>query len=220
MTGAPPVVRRLLASLLTGLAVAGVLGCPRRPPPPAPTASEAPTAPTTTLAVPGVPLRLPLPRGWFPDPSVGGKGDKVVLRLLQKDGVPGAPRIEVTLTPSTARPALLEELLTHNLQEMAALEQSGALHLGPVEQRRRDVGGCKLYQVQQQYTLLSPAGPVVVEQLAALLVLQGRGVVITAAGRAELYAPHRATIEAFFAGLQLSDAQAPTDLGALGAKPH
>jgi hypothetical protein len=198
--------------LICGLV--GLPACTR-----APTSAAPPRGEPAPFAVPGLPLFVPRQAGWTVDPSVPADANQVgglVLRLVRQSAVPGSPRIEVALTPPHPRPTLVEEFLTHNLQEMADLEKSGALHLRQVDQSRRDIGACKAYRVHQQYSLQSGPSTVVVEQLSTLLVLQGRGVAVTAAGRSELFAPQRPAIESILDGLRFTPAPGPIDLGQLG----
>src|SRR5262245_23279775 len=74
--------------------------------------------------VPSIGLKVPELAGWQRDRSAeveeAAKGG-IVLRLVRDHAVPGAPRIDVTVTPKGERPLGVDEFLSQNLREMSEL---------------------------------------------------------------------------------------------------
>ncbi len=180
-------------------------------------------------AVPGVALEVPLLTGWQRDASVqppGPGAGGVALRLVRAQAVAGSPRIEVLLDERRDGGASLQEVVERNLREMNALERSGSLRLEGEEQRPITVGSRRAWRLRHEYVLGS--GDVSITQVSVLLVVDGRGVAVTAAGRTELFTPLAGDVDAVLAGLRstgASDAGAsgpepiePIDLGKLGGK--
>lgn len=144
------------------------------------------------------------------DPKQGG----VLLRLVRPGNVPGSPRIDVIVTPEGTQALSIDEFLQKNLREMATLEAQGQIRITQVEQRPVAVGVRRGYRVRHEYLLAG--GTISITQVAELLVLDGRGVAVTAVGRTELFAPLADAIERVLNGLQIAaPASTPTNPGAL-----
>lgn len=174
-------------------------------------------------SVPGVALELPRRRGWVADPQASGH--TVALRLERDQAVAGSPRVEVVLEPATGAGQSLESFVERNLREMRALEKSGAIHIDRVEESPLAVGPRRALRVHHEYVLV-PAD-VAITQVSLFVVVDGRGVAVTAAGRTELFTPWAAEVDALLAGVRTLAAPAsltevpktvePVDLGKVGA---
>jgi hypothetical protein len=73
--------------------------------------------------------------------------------------------------------------------------------------------------VRHEYTVGSPATQVAISQVSTLLVLDGRGVAITAAGRTELFHPLADSIERIIRGVRASADPLPDARRASGESP-
>jgi hypothetical protein len=183
------------------------------------------------LVAESVNLLIPKQPGWVQDTTVEGfdptRGG-LALRLMLQGGVSGSPRIDVVAEALHERPTVLEEFLTRNLQEMAQLESGGQIHITGVEQRRAWVGSKPAYRVHHSYTVGSGPSQLAVDQVSTFVVLDKRGVAVTAAGRVELFHPQSVAIETMMSDMhQRGDngpppsappGVAPIDLGKLGGK--
>lgn len=158
------------------------------------------------VVTPVVGLKLAVPPGWSLDdntvldnPDQGG----VALRLISTRAVSGAPRIDVILDKKIKRGTELDALLRRSLDAMADFQQQGVISIHQVDRREVNVGPRRAYRVTHDYTMITPGEPVVISQLATLMVLDGRGVAITANGRQELFQPHLEPINHTFNTLQV-----------------
>lgn len=155
------------------------------------------------------------------DSSLGG----TVLRLVQRSGIAGAPRIDVMLEPKRPSPTNLKEYVRQNLQEMGSLEAAGRLRILRVEQQDIQVDHIPAVRVQHEFTTGRGAGQMSLFQVSVFLVYNGRGVAVTASGRTELFHPQAQAIAYLFQGLRVGTgsrqdaADTPTiDLGRVGGK--
>ena len=180
------------------------------------------------------PIHLMVPKapGWQPDtasntnPTEADKGG-TVLRLVRESAVVGSPRMDVVLEPQPAQPTQVEEFLSRNLQEMGKLESSGQIHIIQVEQKRVLLGSHAAYRVHHEYTVGSGNGQAAINQVSTFVVLGGRGVAITVAGRTELFHPLAESVEHMLDGLRIQnegaavmpDKNTPAvDLGKVGGR--
>ncbi len=178
------------------------------------------------FTIDAVHLQIPRLEGWEEDTSLpASPSGGTVLRLVRHSAVVGSPRLEVVLTDAAERPTVVEDFLTRNLRELGALESSGQIHITGVEQRRVALGAAKAYRVHHAYTMGSGGAQASIDQVSTFLVLGGRGVAITAAGRTELFHPQAEAIERMMTGLRLGGsgdapggAGQPTNLGKLGGQ--
>jgi len=127
--------------------------------------------------------------------------------------------------------------LSRNLREIASMENGGSVRITRVDQRPFAIGPRRAYRVLHEYAMLSPGqAPIAVTQISTILVLNGRGVTITAAGRTELFHPLSDSIERILSNLALPVPEAgafkphgpitpegmptvePVDLGKVGGK--
>ena len=157
--------------------------------------------------VPEIDLETPQLSGWVIDPAVKledpAKGG-VIFRLSRESAVPLSPRIDVYLEPMKTQPTVLEEFLTQNLRDMAQLENGGSIRITQVDQRPIAIGPRRAFHVLHEYAMLSPGqAPIAITQISAILVIDGRGVAVTAAGRTELFHPLADSIERMLTGLSL-----------------
>lgn len=174
-------------------------------------------------SVPGVSLELPRRQGWVADAQASG--GTVALRLERDQAVAGSPRVEVVLEPATGAGQSLESFVERNLREMRALEKSGAIRIDRVEESAVAVGPRRALRVRHEY-VLAPTD-VAITQVSLFVVVDGRGVAVTAAGRTELFTPWAAEVDALLAGVRTLAAPAsltevsrpvePVDLGRVGA---
>jgi hypothetical protein len=174
-------------------------------------------------SVPGVALELPRRSGWVADPHLARPSAAVALRLERDQALAGSPRVDVVLEPPAGSGATLEAFVERNLREMRALEQSGAIRIDQVEEKPATVGPRRARRVRHDYVLV-PAD-IAITQVSLLLIVDGRGVAITTAGRTELFTPLTAEVDALLAGVRTMAAPAsmrevglePIDLGRVGA---
>ena len=180
---------------LTGLTLAAILGLGCE------TSAEAPAA-MHEIAPPG--LHMPRLPGWQrlknADPQAA-RGGGLVFRLHSNPAVTGAPRLDVLLQSADSAPTDLEDFLTHNLREMARMEKKGKLELTDVQQEPVALGPRRGYRVRHDYLLGQGKQQVAITQISLFMVLDGRGVTVTAAGRSELFAPLAKEIDAMLRGL-------------------
>ncbi len=165
---------------------------------------EAEEPPREKVVVPVVGLQLTIPSGWSIDPEAKPKDPEaggLALRLIATDAVSGSPRIDVVLDPERESPAHLEELLRRSLEDMNDYEESGAIKIQRVDRREIRIGPRRAYRVAHDYTLEGPNGQIAISQLATLFVLDGRGIVVTAGGRTELFHPQSAEIDRVLSSL-------------------
>lgn len=222
MTG--PGRARLGSALFMLLAMSSLLtGCPAR------------VAVThEVFRVEGVPLTIPKLADWMVDPAVvpqQGREGGLVMRLVQRSNVAGAPRIEVLQAPQPqpSTPTHLEEWLTQNLKDMGALETAGKIRILHVDQQRILVGHTPAYRVHHEFTAGSGNAQVSLYQASTFLVFEGRGLAISAAGRTELFHPQASDIARILDGVSLETSRVARkndggareiDLGTVGAPPH
>ena len=169
--------------------------------------AEAP-APGTVNRIPvdGIGLTLPVPEGWSRDPDVGledpAKGG-TVLRILRTKAVIGSPRIDVVIEPAGPEPTGLQSFVDRQLRMMAGLESDGRVRMTNVSQRPVKVGPRPAYRVRHEYLMTGEPGtdPMAFTQLTTFLVLDGRGITVSALGRTELFHPQAAAIGSVLDGL-------------------
>ncbi len=148
-------------------------------------------------------ISVPVPPGFRRDANAEAKDQAqggVLVRLVRDEGVAGSPRIDVVAEPKRERPTSLDEFLAQNLAEMTALEKTGGMQVTRLEQSTLNVGPRRGYRVRHEYVLTG--GQVAITQVSTLLVVDGRGVAVTAVGRSELFAPLARDIDAALGGLR------------------
>lgn len=181
-----------------------------------------------TFRVPGTTVTLPKTQGWVRDrnlaPTDGSQGG-TVLRLVRQGDVPGSPRIDVVTDGQGQPPTLLEDYLTRNLRDMGQLEASGSIHIVHVDQQRIMVGRVPAYRVHHEYTAGKAASQVSLYQVSTFVVVDGKGITVTAAGRTELFHPLGRSIADILDGMAISGKGqithpdiAPIDLGQVGGQ--
>ncbi len=185
-------MRRL--AVLPAIALVGLLGCAA--------CSGGDEGGLSYFSVPALGLKVPKLAGWNRDTKAESEdvtAGGVVMRLVRDQAIPGAPRIDVTVTPKTDRPLTIDEFLNRNLHEMTELEKTGNLRIASVDTRPMQIGPRRAFRVRHEYML---GGSVAITQSSTLLVLDGRGVAVTATGRTELYQPVASGIEVVLTGLK------------------
>lgn len=177
-------------------------------------------------------LMVPKAAGWLPDPNAiinPTEADKggIALRLARESAVVGSPRFDVVLEATPPVPTMVEDFLKRNLEEMGKLETSGQIHIMQVEQKRVLLGGHEAYRVHHEYTVGTGSAQAAINQVSTFVVLGGRGVAISVAGRTELFHPLAESIEKILDGMRIrgEDATAqpnrgtePVDLGKVGGR--
>jgi hypothetical protein len=160
-----------------------------------------------TFRVPEIDLEIPRLSGWVVDSAVKAEDTAkggVIFRLSRESAVPLSPRIDVYLEPLRTQPSVLEEFLTQNLRDIARLETGGSIRITQVDQRPISLGPRRAFHVLHEYAMLTPGqAPIAITQLSTILVLDGRGVAVTALGRTELFHPLADSIERILTGLSL-----------------
>jgi hypothetical protein len=179
--------------------------------------------PDPAYSVDDVGIELPRLPGWIKDSSVhiddNAKGG-TALRLVIESAVAGSPRIDVVLEELGTRPSRLDTWLARNEREMAALETSGQIHIISVEKNPISVGLRRAYRVRHEYTIGSGTTQVAITQVSTFLVLDGRGVSITAVGRTELFHPMADSIERVLAGIKTKDSKEPPETATPAVPEH
>lgn len=182
-----------------------------------------------SFKVPSTTVRLPKLSGWVRDgnlaPTDGSQGG-TVLRLVRQGDVPGSPRIDVVTDGQGQPPTLLEDYLTRNLRDMGQLEASGSIHIVHVDQQRIMIGTTPAYRVHHEYTAGKGASQVSLYQVSTFIVVDGKGLTVTAAGRTELFHPLGRSIAEILDGMTVGGKatishpadSAPIDLGQVGGK--
>lgn len=157
-------------------------------------------------------IGLPQTVGWVPDttlkaatPDRGG----TVFRLVRESAVAGSPRIDVIMEPKPVYPSRIEEYLTRNLREMAQLEAEHKLRILSVDQTERVIADRKAYRVRHEYTIGRGNDQVAITQVTLFMVVEGRGVTVTAAGRTELFHPIAEPVEEILQGVLIIPRRAP-----------
>jgi hypothetical protein len=155
------------------------------------------------FSVPYVNVRLPRLPGWQQDqtvvPSPDGQG--IVLRLTRAGSVPGSVRVDVVLDAKGETPTVLEDFLTRNLRDMGQLEAKNNIRIVDVQQKTVRVGELRAVRVRHEYSIGTGAKQVAITQLSTFLVIDGRGVAITAVGRTELFHPLAESVESMLDGI-------------------
>lgn len=123
--------------------------------------------------------------------------------MVRRSAVPGSPRIEITVSPDSKSPLVLEDLLARSLRDMAEFEADGKIKITRIDRREVRVGPRRAYRVAHDYLMGSGEPSVALSQLSKLLVVDGRGVTMTAAGRTELFHPLAAEIDKIFGGVEV-----------------
>lgn len=182
----------------------------------------------TAIRIPGTKVTLPKVSGWVRDPNLAptdGSQGGTVLRLVRAGDVLGSPRIDVVCDGQGQPPVLLEDYLTRNLRDMGQLEAAGAIHIEHVDQQRVMIGVYPAYRVHHEYTTGRGAGQVSLYQVSTFIVIDGRGLTVTAAGRTELFHPMGRSIADILDGMAVGGKgaithpdSAPIDLGQVGGK--
>jgi hypothetical protein len=179
--------------------------------------SETESTSQPMFRVPELDLEIPKLSGWVIDPAIKAEDPAkggVIFRLSRESAVPLSPRIDVYLEPMRTQPTLLEDFLTQNLRDMAQLESSRSIRITQVDQRPIALGPRRAFHVLHEYAMLSPGqAPIAITQLSTIMVIDGRGVAVSAAGRTELFHPLADSIERILTGLAL-----PVPKG--GARPR
>ncbi len=183
-------------------------------------------------------LTLPSLSGWEMDPDVElddpeTGGDAMV--LFRKNSPVGSPRITVNIAPPGPGPTRLQEFLEANLRAMGKLEREAGMRITRVAQKPLKIGPRRAYIVRHEFTIGRGDTQQALTQLAAVLVVDGRGVTATAVGRTELFHPLAEQIGRMLTGIEIdtpteviditdavapapAEPAAPVDLGTLGGK--
>jgi hypothetical protein len=113
----------------------------------------------------------------------------------------GSPRIDVTLQAQRQSTVSLEQLVAENLRDMARLEEEKQIKIASIDQQNSKIGQRRAIRVRHEYTVGNDTNQIAISQLAVMFVLNGRGIVITAYGRTELFHPLAASIEKLLGGV-------------------
>src|SRR5690606_21411975 len=127
--------------------------------------------------------------GWVPDPEleVGDlAGGGTALRLVREQAAPGSPRISVELGKA-GHGTTLAAFLNQSLRAMGDLENQGGMRITRVSQNQIRVGQRRAHLVAHEFTMGKGETALAFTQHASLLVVDGRGIAVTAVGRDELF---------------------------------
>ena len=158
-------------------------------------------------------LDIPQSRGWQKDKEVSldhSNEGGIALRLVRLNAPTGSPRITVQLAP-LANKTNLEAFVHSNLREMNVMEQNKQIRITSVEQLPSTVGPRKSYRIHHEYLLAPDTAAIPITQVSTLLVIDGRGISVTAAGRTELFYPLAQSINKIMLGLRVYIDPAPKD---------
>ncbi len=158
------------------------------------------TAPEIGFSLPHLPGWLRDPAVKLEDPAKGG----LVMRLTREERVPGMPRIDVIIDPVPVKPTFLEDVLSRALRDMADYEQRGDIDIQALDRKPIRVGPRRGFRVTHSYVVASDEDRAMVTQTSALFVLDGRGITVTATGRAELYTPLAEEIDQIVSGMNVA----------------
>lgn len=161
----------------------------------------------TPFTSPEIGITLPHLPGWERDPTVklddAAKGG-LVMRLTREERVPGMPRIDVIIDPVPVKPTFLEDVLSRALRDMADYEQRGEIDIQGLDRKPIRVGPRRGFRVTHSYVVANDEERAMVTQTSALFVLDGRGITVTATGRAELYGPLADEVDQIVSGMQVA----------------
>ena len=184
-----------LAVSLCALAAAGLVAC-----------DDHDDGAEPRLRVEAVGLEIPRLSGWVPDPEVtladpdaGG----TALQLIRKSAPPGSPRIRIELGKKGA-PLTLDAFLNQNLKAMGDIERTTAMRIIRVNQEPLRIGPRRAFLVRHEYTMGRGDAQIAFTQLSTVMVIDGRGVAVTALGRTELFHPLADSITRMLTGLSVT----------------
>ncbi|MEZ0312556.1 MAG: hypothetical protein ACAI38_12340 [Myxococcota bacterium] len=162
---------------------------------------------SSPFTAPEIGISLPHLPGWERDPTVKledpAKGG-LVMRLTREERVPGMPRIDVIIDPVPVKPTFLEDVLSRALRDMADYEQRGEIDIQALDRKPIRVGPRRGFRVTHSYVVASDEDRAMVTQTSALFVLDGRGITVTATGRAELYTPLVEEVDQIVSGMNVA----------------
>ena len=191
----------------------------------------------------GLDLGLSLPRlsGWeqVPDVELADADEGGTAMVLVRAGAPkGSPKISVDFAARADTPWRTDAFLAQNLKAMGDLERETGMRITRVTQKPFNIGPRRAHLVRHDFVMGSGDAQQALTQMAAILVVDGRGITVTAVGVTELFYPLADQITRLLTGVQLAttaDAPAtgevkgpetppapglgePVDLGTLGGK--
>lgn len=162
---------------------------------------------SSPFTAPEIGISLPHLPGWERDPLVklddSAKGG-LVMRLTREERVSGMPRIDVIIDPVPVKPTFLEDVLSRALRDMADYEQRGEIDIRELDRKPIRVGPRRGFRVTHSYVISGDEDRAMVTQTSALFVLDGRGITVTATGRAELYVPLADEVDQIVSGMQVA----------------
>jgi len=83
------------------------------------------------------------------------------------------------------------------------MESAGEIQITSVRQDPIKVGVRDAFRLRHEYTLGKGNDSLSISQVSTLLILNGRGIVVTAYGRTELFHPMAASVEEVLRGLRV-----------------
>lgn len=157
----------------------------------------------------GMDLGITLPRlaGWERDPDVeladpdqGG----TALVLFRPNAPVGSPKITVDITGQAPQRLRLDAFLSQNLRNMGNLERETGMRITRVAQKPLTLGPRRAFFVRHEFTIGTDANQQALTQLAAIFIVDGRGITATAVGRTELFHPLSEQITRILTGIRIS----------------
>lgn len=154
---------------------------------------------------------VPKLEGWEVSPEAATsdlfKGG-TALRLVRANAPAGSPRIDVFVAPAN-QGTTLDAFLTQGLRQMGDLESQGTMRITSVDQQPIQLGPRRAHLVRHEYTMGRGERQLAFTQLTTFIVVDGRGVSVTALGRTELFAPLEDSIHRILTGLRVAADGAP-----------
>ena len=159
-------------------------------------------------------LTVPQLPGWKRDDTAAltdlNQGG-TALRLVRESAPAGSPRIQVEVAPRGDGALELEAYVQQSLRDMGQLESTGSLRITHVEQQPTRVGPRKAYRIRHEYLLGKGTDAIAVTQVTTLMILDGRGISITAVGRTELFHPLSAAVDEVISGISTTASPVPSE---------
>lgn len=166
--------------------------------------------------VDAIDLRIPMAEGWQQDAKVSlasSEAGGTALRLIRQSAIAGSPRITVEIEPKKAVATRLAPFVEQNLRQMAAMEHGGKISLNKAEKRRTPVGPRLAYRLRHEFSIGQGRPEAIsLTQVSLVMVVDGRGVTVTASGRTELYSPLTLGIEQLLDGIRIGTDPKPTSV--------
>ena len=152
----------------------------------------------------GLALEIPQVHGWTPDENIAAESEAggTVFRLVRESAIAGSPRIDVYLSPPSPHPITLAAFVAKNRAELMRMQARNAIRILEEDEKPIYIGPRAGVRLRNEYTMGNGGNAITITQLSTLLVLDGRGIAVTAVGRTELFHPLAQSIDAVLSGIR------------------